>query len=52
MTRHTAITVIRLDPPNEREDEWNDRYTYVHAHGRFKHQTLKLNRFARGIVPS
>lgn len=45
MTSCTAITVVKLDPPAEREDEWNDWYTNVHSPGRFECGFLAFRRF-------
>ena len=49
MTKPTAITVIKLDPPDEREDDWNHWYSNVHAPGRFECGFLAFRRFE--IVP-
>ena len=49
MPRPRAITVIKLDPPDEREDEWNDWYSNVHSPGRFECGFLAFRRFE--IVP-
>ncbi|WP_405240694.1 hypothetical protein [Lentisalinibacter orientalis] len=49
MTRSTTITVVALDPPSEREDEWNDWYTNVHSPGRFECGLLGFRRFE--LVP-
>jgi hypothetical protein len=45
MAKSTAITVIKLDPPEEREDEWNEWYTNVHSPGRFECGFLGFRRF-------
>ena len=45
MSQSTAITVIKLDPPAEREDEWNEWYTNVHSPGRFECGFLAFRRF-------
>ena len=49
MTNAKAITVIKTDPPQEREDEWNEWYTNVHSPGRFECGFLAFRRFE--IVP-
>lgn len=49
MTGPRAITVIKLDPPDEREDEWNEWYSNVHSPGRFECGFLAFRRFE--IVP-
>ena len=49
MTKPHAITLIKLDPPQEREDEWNDWYTNVHSPGRFECGLQAFRRFE--IVP-
>ena len=45
MAKSNAITVVKLDPPGEREDEWNDWYTNVHSPGRFECGFLGFRRF-------
>ena len=50
MTKPRAITVIKLDPPDEREDEWNEWYSNVHSPGRFECGFLGFRRFE--IVPN
>ena len=49
MSKASAITVIKLDPPEEREDEWNEWYTNVHSPGRFECGFLGFRRFQ--LVP-
>ena len=49
MSATRAITVIKLDPPDEREDEWNEWYSNVHSPGRFECGFLAFRRFE--IVP-
>ncbi|MDE0064872.1 MAG: hypothetical protein OXP09_09810 [Gammaproteobacteria bacterium] len=49
MTNAKAITVIKTDPPQEREDEWNEWYSNVHSPGRFECGFLAFRRFE--IVP-
>lgn len=49
MSKPRAITVIKTDPPQEREDEWNDWYSSVHSPGRFECGFLAFRRFE--IVP-
>ena len=46
MSKSTAITYIAMNPPEEREDEWNDWYTNVHSPGRFECGFLGFRRFA------
>ena len=45
MSKPRAISLIKLDPPEEREDEWNDWYSNVHAPGRFECGFLAFRRF-------
>ena len=45
MAKSTAITVIKMDPPAEREDDWNEWYTNVHSPGRFECGFLGFRRF-------
>lgn len=45
MTQSTAISIIKMDPPAEREEEWNDWYTNVHSPGRFECGFLGFRRF-------
>jgi len=45
MVKSTAITCIMLDPPPEREEEWNTWYTKVHSPGRFECGFLGFRRF-------
>jgi len=49
MSKATAVTVIKLDPPDEREDEWNSWYSNVHSPGRFECGFLAFRRFR--LVP-
>lgn len=50
MSGPRAITVIKLDPPGEREDEWNEWYSNVHSPGRFECGFLAFRRFE--LVPN
>ena len=45
MSDTRAITLIRLEPPDEREDEWNEWYTNEHSPGRFENDFLAFRRF-------
>ena len=36
MSKPRAISLIKLDPPDEREDEWNEWYSNEHSPGRFE----------------
>ena len=45
MSKPRAMTLIKLDPPSEREDEWNDWYTNVHSPGRFECGLQAFRRF-------
>lgn len=49
MSHASAITLIKLDPPAECEDEWNDWYSNVHSPGRFECGFLAFRRFR--LVP-
>ena len=49
MSKPRAITLIKLDPPSEREEEWNEWYSTVHSPGRFECGFLAFRRFE--IVP-
>ena len=50
MSNASAVTVIKLDPPDEREDEWNSWYSNVHSPGRFECGFLAFRRFR--LVPN
>ena len=50
MSKPRAISVIRLDPPEEREDEWNEWYSNEHSPGRFECGFLGFRRFE--LVPN
>ena len=45
MSKPRAISLIKVDPPDEREDEWNDWYSNVHSPGRFECGFLAFRRF-------
>ena len=45
MAKPRAISLIKLDPPEEREDEWNEWYSQVHSPGRFECGFLAFRRF-------
>jgi len=45
MIRSTAITIVKLDPPEQREDDWNKWYSEVHSPGRFECGFLAFRRF-------
>lgn len=45
MSATRAVSLIKLDPPAEREDEWNEWYSNVHSPGRFECGFLAFRRF-------
>jgi len=45
MTKPRAISVIKTDPPSEREAEWNDWYSNEHSPARFECGFLAFRRF-------
>ena len=45
MSKPRAISLIKMDPPAEREDEWNEWYSNVHSPGRFECGFLAFRRF-------
>lgn len=45
MSVSSSISLIKLDPPDTREDEWNKWYTEVHSPGRFECGFLAFRRF-------
>ena len=50
MNASRAATLIKVDPPAQREDEWNKWYSSVHSPGRFECGFLAFRRFE--IVPN
>ncbi len=45
MSKPRAMTLIKMDPPAEREDEWNEWYSNVHSPGRFECGLQAFRRF-------
>lgn len=45
MTQPRAMTLIKMNPPSEREDEWNEWYSTVHSPGRFECGLETFRRF-------
>lgn len=47
MSLSSALSLIKLDPPAFRENEWNTWYSQVHSPGRFECGFLAFRRFIR-----